>query len=102
VREEIDIVDRLSISWTSMTEMGNSERSEAAKEIWRLRGDLGELAQKILELTVERDEARMKAMMFLAEKDFDPFHPPSLFIHEKRAKEYAKKFGWDCFKEKAE
>ncbi len=82
--------------------MGNSERSEAAKEIWRLRGDLGELAQKILELTVERDEARMKAMMFLAEKDFDPFHPPSLFIHEKRAKEYAKKFGWDCFKEKAE
>ena len=57
-----------------------------------------EFALKEIErLTSERDEARMKAMMFLAEKDFDPY-PPSLYIHEKRAKEYAKKFGWDCFK----
>lgn len=39
-----DIVTRLRIPWVAMTEMGNSERAEAADEIERLRK--------------ERDEAR--------------------------------------------
>jgi hypothetical protein len=90
MREEIDIVDRLSISWTSMTEMGNSERSEAAKEIWRLRGDLGELAQKILELTVERDEARRMFCNAMASNSRLGFTTPRSFAEDE---------GWDCYKE---
>jgi hypothetical protein len=42
--DTIDIADRLRISWTSMTDMGNAERLQAADEIERLRA--------------ERDEAR--------------------------------------------
>ena len=35
--DDVDIVDRLRIAWTSMTDMGNAEREEAADEIERLR-----------------------------------------------------------------
>lgn len=38
--DDVDIVDRLRIAWTSMTEMGNAEREEAADEIERLRAEL--------------------------------------------------------------
>jgi hypothetical protein len=76
-----------------MTEMGNSERSEAAKEIERLRGDLGELAQKILELTVERDEARRKYCYAMVYNSSLGFTDPKYFAEEE---------DWDCFKEKAQ
>jgi hypothetical protein len=65
MRQDIDIVDRLRIIWTSMTDMGNAERLEASEEILRLRNELTERihmcdmrSEKILELTAERDEAR--------------------------------------------
>jgi len=40
----VDIVDRLRISWTSMTDMGNAERLQAADEIQRLRNALQAIA----------------------------------------------------------
>lgn len=66
---DVDIVDRLRISWTSMTDMGNAERAEAADEIERLRDELArnayefrkaliELGQRMETLTAERDDAR--------------------------------------------
>jgi|LakMenE18May11ns_1017448.scaffolds.fasta_scaffold9956978_22 hypothetical protein len=41
---DIDIVDRLRISWTSMTDKQNDERAEAANEIERLRWEVCELS----------------------------------------------------------
>jgi hypothetical protein len=40
MKQTIDIVDRLMIVWTSMTDMGNAERREAADGIYRLREQL--------------------------------------------------------------
>lgn len=64
-RSDVDIVDRLRIIWTSMTDMGNHERAEAADEIERLREALRieqeELAACCIdrrETQRERDEAR--------------------------------------------
>lgn len=48
--DDIDIVDRLRISWTSMTEMGNAEREEAADEIERLRAELVTMTDKFIRL----------------------------------------------------
>lgn len=47
MNDDIDIVDRLRISWTSMTAMGNAEREEAADEIERLRKELQECEKLI-------------------------------------------------------
>ena len=44
--DDIDIVDRLRISWTSMTAMGNAEREEAADEIERIRNELVSMTDK--------------------------------------------------------
>ena len=44
--DDIDIVDRLRIAWTSMTDMGNAEREEAADEIERLRAELASTTEK--------------------------------------------------------
>ena len=52
--DDIDIVDRLRIAWTSMTEMGNAERAEAADEIERLRAEL-------ISMTEELNRHRLKA-----------------------------------------
>ena len=71
---DIDIVDRLRINWTSMTDMGNEERAEAADEIERLRA--------------ERDEARREIC------DKVSAYSPSV-----TAKQWARERGWDCFKE---
>lgn len=65
MKQTIDIVDRLMIVWTSMTDMGNAERREAAEEVFRLRSELVSKADE-LEATMrelqkaeaERDEAR--------------------------------------------
>jgi hypothetical protein len=48
---DIDIVDRLRINWTSLTDTQNAERNEAADEIERLRA--------------ERDEARKLVVEFI-------------------------------------
>lgn len=45
--DDIDIVDRLRIAWTSMTEMGNAERKEAADEIERLRAELVRMTDEL-------------------------------------------------------
>lgn len=37
--DTIDIVDRLRINWTSLTDKQNAERNEAADEIERLRAE---------------------------------------------------------------
>ena len=79
-RSDVDIVDRLRIIWTSMTDMGNHERAEAADEIERLRqlsGDAGQLRK-------ERDEARREIV--------ESMHPDL-------RKGYDAARGWDCFKE---
>ena len=65
-----DIVTRLRIPWGAMTEMGNSERAEAADEIERLRK--------------ERDEAR---------REVCGFHHLTGFL----AGDYANSRGWYCF-----
>ena len=39
--DDIDIVDRLRINWTSLTDKQNAERNEAADEIERLRRNTG-------------------------------------------------------------
>ena len=49
--DQVDIVDRLRISWTPMTDMANAERLQAADEIERLRA--------------ERDEARREIVLLL-------------------------------------
>jgi hypothetical protein len=96
---DIDIVDRLRINWTSMTDMGNQERVEAADEIERLRNELvrnadefaktlTELRQRVETLTVERDEARRE----ICEK-------VSAYSPSVTAKQWARERGWDCFKE---
>ena len=40
----IDIIDRLRISWTSMSDKANAERLQAAEEIERLRNALRAIA----------------------------------------------------------
>jgi hypothetical protein len=94
MRQDIDIVDRLRIIWTSMTDMGNAERLEASEEILRLRNELTERihmcdmrSEKILELTAERDEARR--MVCEWHSGLRVQHP----------QDYAKRRGWDCYEE---
>jgi len=66
---QVDIVDRLRINWTSLTDKQNAERNEAAAEIERLRA--------------ERDEAQ-RYICGLSWED---------------SRDMAKQLGWDCFKE---
>jgi uncharacterized coiled-coil DUF342 family protein len=110
----IDIVDRLRISWTSLTDKQNAERAEAAAEIERLRTQLEmwqdgnimaeshrdelekntdefrktitELQERVKTLTVERDEARRECCRHMAHGVIS-------------AEDYAKYLNWDCFKE---
>jgi hypothetical protein len=67
-----DIVDRLRISWTSMTDMANAERLQAADEIERLRR--------------ERDEARQRLCKVVGDN------------RDMWGEDVAKEYGWDCFK----
>lgn len=43
MHNDIDIVDRLRIAWTSMTDMGNAEREEAANQIELMRSQITDL-----------------------------------------------------------
>jgi len=72
--DDMDIVDRLRINWTSLTKRQNAERNEAADEIERIRA--------------ERDEARREIC------DKVSAYSPSV-----TAKQWARQRGWDCFKE---
>jgi hypothetical protein len=80
-----DIVDRLRISWTSMTDMANAERLQAADEIERLRA--------------ERDQARAevvdRALGFRRDVHWDKNSPERL-----RCMKFAQQRGWhDLFSE---
>jgi uncharacterized coiled-coil DUF342 family protein len=111
---KIDILDRLRISWTSLTNEQNAERAEAADEIERLRTQLEmwqdgnimaeshrdelekntdefrktltELQERVKTLTVERDDAR-RYICGLSWQD---------------SRDMAKQLGWDCFKDQNE
>jgi hypothetical protein len=83
--ETYDIVDRLRISWTSMTDMANAERLQAADEIERLRA--------------ERDQARAevvdRALGFRRDVHWDKNSPERL-----RCMKFAQQRGWhDLFSE---
>jgi hypothetical protein len=83
---DIDIVDRLRINWTSMTDMGNEERAEAAEEIERLRA--------------ERDEARRSCCEYAAIVDgADNTEGMESGRFHEVAMRYMKERNWDCFKE---
>ena len=83
---DIDIVDRLRINWTSMTDMGNEERAEAADEIERLRA--------------ERDEARRSCCEYAAIVDgADTTEGIESGRFYEIAMNYMKDRGWDCFKD---
>jgi hypothetical protein len=72
--ESVDIVDRLRISWTSMTDMANAERLQAADEIEQLRR--------------ERDEARREIVLLL-----------NGCCSWSKLTQEIKKRGWECLKE---
>ena len=108
---DIDIVDRLRINWTSMTDMGNEERAEAAEEIERLRNELvrntdefaktlTELRQRMETLTAERDEARRSCCEYAAIVDgADTTEGIESGRFYEIAMNYMKDRGWDCFKD---
>jgi hypothetical protein len=73
---DIDIVDRLRINWTSLTDKQNAERNEAADEIKRLRA--------------ERDDARQRLCKVVGDN------------RDMWGEDVAKEYGWDCFKEASE
>jgi hypothetical protein len=72
--DTIDIVDRLRINWTSLTDNQNAERNEAADEIERLRA--------------ERDEARREIVLLL-----------NGCCSWSKLTQEIKKRGWECLKE---
>jgi len=115
---DIDIVDRLRINWTSMTDMGNEERAEAAAEIERLRAErdeykdafefahkefhdaLDDLAKMKAELCTALDKAeRWKAERDEARQMF--CNAMTDHCEEDEARQIAKEQGWDCFKEES-
>jgi hypothetical protein len=75
--DTIDIVDRLRINWTSLTDKQNAERNEAADEIERLRA--------------ERDEGRREIVLLL-----------NGCCSWSKLTQEIKKRGWECLKEATE
>lgn len=93
------LIKRLRIPWEGMGDMANQQRAEAAIQIstmmdeieaWRqavqkAERDIVQLRQQVTDLLGERDEARRKISHLIggtAEQEW-----------------YAKRMGWDCFKE---
>jgi hypothetical protein len=72
--DTIDIVDRLRINWTSLTDKQNAERAEAADAIERLRA--------------ERDEVRREIVLLL-----------NGCCSWSKLTQEIKKQGWECLKE---
>jgi len=56
--DDIDIVDRLRINWTSLTDQQNAERNEAADKIERLREQLRLANIDNFNTTAEVDQVR--------------------------------------------
>ena len=61
MKERLDIVDRLLVAWTSMGDMANDERREAAEEILRLRNLLAE--QKSQAMTFHAENERLRTAL---------------------------------------
>lgn len=61
MKERLDIVDRLLVAWTSMGDMANDERLEAAEEILRLRNLLAE--QKSQAMTFHAENERLRTAL---------------------------------------
>lgn len=98
-----DIVDRLRISSTSMTDKQNAERLEAAGEIWRLRVGNDEYFNTIQELREKCERLRIDIARVVSERDEArqevSYLRPSVCLGAQTANEYARERGWDCFKE---
>lgn len=109
MNDDIDIVDRLRINWTSLTDKQNAERDEAADEIERLRVqalgnqrrmqkqclEIMELWETIHALTDERDEARRIACTYIS----GTYSKNNVMINRVSAMAEAARRGWDCYKE---
>jgi hypothetical protein len=124
----VDIVDRLRISWTSMTDMGNAERLQAANEIERLRTQL-EMWQdgNIMAESHSEEIERLREQLRLA--SIDSFNTTAELDQVRAERDEARRIlcqfesrldfeygnvdpsrfgpvalaasrGWDCFKEK--
>ena len=63
--DQVDIVDRFRINWTSLTDKQNAERNEAADEIERLREQLRLANIDCFNMTVERDQARLSLCLLM-------------------------------------
>ena len=61
MKERLDIVDRLRVAWTSLGDMANEERLEAAEEISRLRNLLAE--QKSESMTFRAENERLRTAL---------------------------------------
>ena len=61
MKDRLDIVDRLLVAWTSMGDMANDERREAAEEILRLRNLLAE--QKSQAMTFHAENERLRTAL---------------------------------------
>jgi predicted nucleic acid-binding Zn-ribbon protein len=115
----IDIVDRLRINWTSMTDMGNAERLQAADEIERLRNALraiadnkndepyaadfarDELVRNADEFRETITELRQRVETLTAERDEarrEICEKVAAYSASVTAKQWARERGWDCFK----
>ena len=123
--DDIDIVDRLRINWTSLTDTQNAERNEAADEIERLRRNTGcARNQRSTQFCAEAVDAQRGFEMLQAqlgknaialaatlrelrkvESERDEARRevsclrPSVCLGAQTANEYARERGWDCFKE---
>ena len=97
--DDMDIVDRLRINWTSLTDKQNAERNEAADEIERLREQLRLCNIDNFNTTAERDQARAevvdRALGFRRDVHWDKNSPERL-----RCMKFAQQRGWhDLFSE---
>ena len=93
--DQVDIVDRLRISWTSMTDMANAERLQAADEIERLREQLRlcnidnfNTTAELDQVRAERDEVRREIVLLL-----------NGCCSWSKLTQEIKKRGWECLKE---
>ncbi len=93
--DQVDIVDRLRISWTSLTDKQNAERNEAAVEIWWLREQLRlanidnfNTTAELDQVRSERDEVRREIVLLL-----------NGCCSWSKLTQEVKERGWECLKE---
>ena len=117
--DDIDIVDRLRINWTSLTDKQNAERNEAADEIERLRRNTGcARNQRSTQFCAEAVDAQRgfetlqaqlgKNAIALAatlrelrkvEVERDEARRMVCSAYAPKGRDIATERGWDCFKE---